>query len=883
MGEVYRARDATLGREVAIKVLKDHHAQDPEWLGRFEREARLLAALNHGNIATIHGLDEAGSTRYLVMEFVPGRTLADRIRSGPLPLEEALDVGRQIADALEAAHERGIVHRDLKPANVMITPEGRVKVLDFGLARSTGPLPDPSGPTLPHDQATQEGVIVGTPAYMAPEQARGRPVDKRCDLWALGCVLYESITGKLPFGGETYSDVLAAILREAPDWKALPPDVPPRVADLIRRCLQKDPRQRLRDAGDARLELEAALDEMAGGLPASLPAAPSRARRWPALAIAAALALLTFGLGMWVQHLRQGAPHDPQAGADTGPLALRPDASWSFLSGETTPAFGPRVSPDGRWVAFLVLQDGQTQVAAMDLVTREMNVLTQKSDMGSPLSLCWSLDSKWIYFDRFTNRPAGVFSISPFRPGSRPELILEEVECPQVLADRSMVVGRLDDAGNHRLVRHWPGKAGPDQEFGPPIKFSLGWATPIRALHKSNRIVFCGQLTSADAEIGSRRRFYLLDLDASTPEKRAPRQLCDENMAIDLVPLCVSLDDQFVYTVRPADDGFQIVRLSIDHPAPPQPLLTLTHRAYGLDLDAEDRLFIDQLRRPLEVLRFDPRMGGVPVRVVARSRELETSYLGPPVELPGGRVLLPSKSWGIGRLLVAGSGDPEPLLPQDAEESMQPSARVGPNSLAFLTGPRGERRIKIFGLTPPVRAIHTIKDVPGDGVETLAASFDGSKLYFVRKGEVSRIDLPDNPTEETRPPQLVAFGSGVAVYPESGDLLVQRFEKGGVRLFRVPANGEEHVEVPVKEGRLRLAPYPLGARAIHADGRVLVPVTSMESWFWRVAILEKDGTLTPIPVTYDGEIYPAVWGEGDKALGMGFPFRCELWRLAPRK
>ena len=261
MGEVYRAFDTRLGREVALKTLPEAFAGDPERLARFEREARMLAALNHPAIAAIYGLEESEGLRFIVMELVPGDTLSERLSHGPLPLDEALQIARQIAEALEAAHERGIIHRDLKPANIKVTPNGRVKVLDLGLAKafdakSTGSEPDLSlSPTLV-SEGTQPGVILGTAEFMSPEQARGKPVDKRTDIWSFGCVLYELLTGRRIFGGETPSDVLAAILTAEPRWDRLPPDTPPRIRELLRRSLEKDPNRRLRDIGDAGIEID---------------------------------------------------------------------------------------------------------------------------------------------------------------------------------------------------------------------------------------------------------------------------------------------------------------------------------------------------------------------------------------------------------------------------------------------------------------------------------------------------------------------------------------------------------------------------------------------------------------------------------------------------
>src|ERR1700680_1830941 len=263
MGEVYRARDTKLGRDVAIKVLPEAFAHDPERLSRFQREAKMLAALNHPNIATIYGLEQSNGTSYLVMELVAGETLADHLkREGAVPLEEALTIAKQIAEALEAAHEKGIIHRDLKPANVKVTPEGKVKVLDCGLAKAfagdTSTEDIGNSPTLSR-AATMQGVILGTAAYMSPEQARGKAVDKRTDIWAFGCVLYELLTGKAAFHGEDVTDILAAVVRAEPDWSRLPAATPAKIRDLLRRCLQKDKTLRMQAAGDVRIEIHEVL------------------------------------------------------------------------------------------------------------------------------------------------------------------------------------------------------------------------------------------------------------------------------------------------------------------------------------------------------------------------------------------------------------------------------------------------------------------------------------------------------------------------------------------------------------------------------------------------------------------------------------------------
>jgi serine/threonine protein kinase len=263
MGEVYQAHDTKLGRDVAIKVLPEAFAHDPERLARFQREAKMLASLNHPNIATIYGLEQFGDTHYLVIELVPGDTLQQRVkRDGPVPIEEALAIANQIAEALEAAHEKGIIHRDLKPANVKLTPEGKVKVLDFGLAKTFAgdtSTEDMNNSPMLSMAATMQGVILGTAAYMSPEQAKGKAVDKRTDIWAFGAVLYELLTGKQAFHGEDVGDILAAVVMKEPAFDALPSNTSPSIRVLLQRCLRKDRRQRTPDAAILRIEIEDAI------------------------------------------------------------------------------------------------------------------------------------------------------------------------------------------------------------------------------------------------------------------------------------------------------------------------------------------------------------------------------------------------------------------------------------------------------------------------------------------------------------------------------------------------------------------------------------------------------------------------------------------------
>jgi len=424
MGEVYRARDPRLNREVALKVLPEALSADPERLARFDREAQTLAALNHSNIGAIHGLEDANGRQALVLELVEGPTLADRIAQGALPLEEALPIARQIADALEAAHEQGIIHRDLKPANIKLRPDGTVKVLDFGLAKALARTegsglsrPDvTASPTLLSPATmTSAGIILGTAAYMAPEQARGKPVDRRADIWAFGCVLYEMLTGRRTFEGEEVTDTLAGILRGDPAWDALPASTPRSIQRLLRRCLQKEPRERLQSIGDARLEIAEAVASPADEPPAPVPA--STASRLLAAGAASLVTALVVGAAAWMlkpvpaaedRHVTrsligtdvfdQRPPRQP--GVITGPLA-RPDRTSIALS------------PDGRTLVFRgqgynITPDGRNQAALfvrpLDSLTARPIITTTGGD--SPF---FSPDGAWIgYVDNGELRRVSV-------------------------------------------------------------------------------------------------------------------------------------------------------------------------------------------------------------------------------------------------------------------------------------------------------------------------------------------------------------------------------------------------------------------------------------------------------------------------------------------
>jgi serine/threonine-protein kinase len=470
MGEVFRARDPRLGRDVALKVLPDLFARDPDRLARFKREAQLLAALNHPNIAAIYGLEDSNGHAALVLELVEGPTLADRIAEGPIPLDEAVRIGRQIGAALEAAHEQGIIHRDLKPANIKVRPDGTVKVLDFGLAKALEPVmpasDQPIAPTITSPALTRMGVILGTAAYMSPEQARGRPADKRSDIWAFGCVLFEMLTGRRPFEGQEVSDTLASVLKSDPEWHVLPASMPPSVRALVEGCLKKDPNDRIADISTARFLLSQPL--------ATTVPAPSRqsfrGSAWRRVALvltgvaigAAAIAVIPrrtasppapvtrFALSLPPRQQftlsRQAIAMSPDgthiAYVADGRLYLRPMAEIEARAiAGTNGALNPMFSPDGQnlsfWANSVLKRIGIGGGVPVDIYR------------GGQVPSGMSWDDKGIMFAQWGT---GILRVSP--DGGKPSIVMAidaaagRPDSPQLLPDgRTLLYTLLEESG----------------------------------------------------------------------------------------------------------------------------------------------------------------------------------------------------------------------------------------------------------------------------------------------------------------------------------------------------------------------------------------------------------------------------------------------------
>jgi Tol biopolymer transport system component/predicted Ser/Thr protein kinase len=466
MGVVYQAKDTALGRDVAIKVLPEEFARDTDRVARFQREAKLLASLNHPNIASIYGLEESGGTNFLVMELVEGETLDDRIKSGPIPIEESLKLALQISEALEAAHEKGVIHRDLKPANIKVTPDGKVKVLDFGLAKAfAGEQSDlnlSNSPTL-SVAATQQGVILGTAAYMSPEQARGKEVDKRTDIWAFGVVLFEMLTGRQIFSEDTVSDTLASVLKTEPEWRSLPQNLHPRIHLLLERCLEKDPQNRYHDIADARVDIQTAIADPEGPfVPFSQAGEPRKRPIIPWVAAALVLGAVLAGLAVWEirtpepkqvicfdYHLPKGQQFNQIFSLRATMIAVSPDGSQIVyctpegmylrsiddfgvrrIAGTENSPSSPCFSPDGKWIGYYSSSDGKLKKVQIE--------------GGTPVPLCdvqgvfgavWAADDSIIYGD-ISN---GIMQVSA--RGGDPTILIEgSYVSPQILPDGKSII-----------------------------------------------------------------------------------------------------------------------------------------------------------------------------------------------------------------------------------------------------------------------------------------------------------------------------------------------------------------------------------------------------------------------------------------------------------
>ncbi|HUF23498.1 MAG TPA: protein kinase [Vicinamibacterales bacterium] len=840
MGEVYRARDTRLKRDVALKVLPATVAGDPERLARFQREAEVLAALNHPHIAHIHGLEESDGAIALVMELVDGEDLSARIARGPMAVDEALPIALQIADALDAAHERGIIHRDLKPANIKVRADGTVKVLDFGLAKAMDPAGGGSSsggsadlmnsPTITSPM-TQMGMILGTAAYMSPEQARGRAVDRRADIWAFGCVLYEMLTGRRPFEGDTITDVIAAIVKTEPDWDALPPGVPRAVRATLRRCLAKDPKQRLRDIGDARFEIAEPGAPDAAGPPAS---AASPAPRWTAavvLTVVAALAAGAAGGVVW------------RTGRDAAPVRW----TGERLGGPAI-AMQPRVSPDGQLLAFTAMVDGQSQVAVMKPGTGSWTVLTSDRSKGLQDALAWSHDGSRIYYDRMTDTPQGIYSVPAL--GGEERLVIENASRPEPLPDGSLLLLRANDSRQLQLHRLYPDTG--RLEALPALSSSTFDGNFVRPIGGDRVAIFGRPLSDA----ASPEQLYLLSLGPGALTRFGP-----DLPSRDVASMAFDAANRSVLVAMRDGSAFSVLAVPVDGGEARE-----AHRFFTepfLDVSPDGSLFAALRDRPAEVVRFHED------RLEAERLVTGPTLFGGAVALPDGRYLITERLGTTSHVLIARPGRESARLVETSEDNRGPMTPVGGDRAALMIGPIAAPEIAIVAVNSG-RILKRLK-APGN-VTSLGASPDGATLYASSEGSIVAMPV-DGGSART-----LGAGDSLTVDPATGDLIVKLDEAERYRLVRMSPAGGTPAPITIT-GDLRLVTRPLMPGAVR-NGRLVLPIAVLDSWYWFAGVLDlRSGRLTRMEVVNPTDFHWITWAADGSVLGSGMAIRSALWKF----
>ncbi|HEV2351940.1 MAG TPA: protein kinase, partial [Terriglobia bacterium] len=709
--------------------------------------------------------------------------------------------------------------------------------------------------------ATQAGVILGTAAYMSPEQAKGKSVDRRADIWAFGCVLYEMLTGQQTFKGESISDTLAAVIRDAPNFERLSATTPRTIHTLLSRCLAKDLRHRLQAIGEARIAIEGYLanptaEESASASPAQISQvqAQSPSRKLVAAVVLVSSLMLGIGLisGWWLK----------------GRVEIV-SSSWSGerLGGPTV-AMGSRISPDGRTLAFQAMIDNLTQVAVMDTESGDWTVLTKNRSRGYITELNWSPDGSQIYFDRLFSVPHGIYTVSRF--GGDERLVLEDAMGPEALPDGSLLVVKVNKNRDFQLYRFWP-ENGRLEALDALFANTSDLCPPNRAFHDGKEAVFFGSTLEQDKSDIS-PHLYVIDLTTGKTRRLAPQLDLRLNSSLSLFPIAMSIDDQSVFVQMAAGDLHRVISIPRRGTGPVQTLFTVTMQIDFMDVDKDGNIYLDQADRPIEALRFSPP-GGTPEVPVGPGNA--SSHQFTPLQLEDGRIVLSSAVAGRSRLLAAKPGGEAAPFIATKEETSLPACKVGRDEVAFLLGP-SERAIIAVASTADGRIVRRIEGAPGGHVSDLAASPDGKTLYYVASRSVWAIPVTGGQAHE------IAKGDAVAPDPNGKDLIVQLNEEEGIRLLRVPLSGGEMKPI-LFQSPFRLTSVELSPNAIGKDGRALLSITPPDAWFYGTGILDlRNGKMERIPLNFTGDILAPGWQDDGRILSSGWPFKSTIWRFSQR-
>jgi Tol biopolymer transport system component len=846
---VYRARDARIGRDVAVKVLPERFSKDQERLRRFEQEARAAGTLNHPNVLTIFDVGSHEDMPYVVSELLEGVTLGEELKKGPLPIRKAIDYAAQVARGLAAAHDKGIFHRDLKPDNIFITSDGRVKILDFGLAKLSEAAPDPAASAMPTAAVTGPGVVMGTVGYMSPEQIRGVPADHRSDIFSFGTVLYEMLSGNRAFTGDSAVETMHAILKEDPPEIASSPNrtIPPALDRVIRHCLEKNREQRFQSSRDLTFALETVLTDSGSIRSVAPPSLPVKSkRRW--FVGAAALVLVAAMTAAGIQWFGAAQP-----------------VSWSgALLGGPEIAMTPRISPDGKTLAFVAMINNLTQVAVMDPTNGNWSVLTQDRSRGAVMNLEWSADGSRLYFDRGITG-SSIFSVPAL--GGDERLIVENAYHPLPLPDGSLIIAAFNEQRTIELYRFSP-ETGKRERLGVSF-YTQGTLSSARVTRNGREIAFFGwidQHTSSSlprlyvGDIFS-KRFRLLTVAPLAKAVRVPAVAADQST------------DGWV-SAKESGDLSQVVRFSGRIWSSVSQLMALTRIPRDLDIGPDGSLYVDQMSRPQEVIRFGLN-GGVPEQLAYSERVVRDE--GGVLMLEDGRVLYADAFSGRRRLVAGRPGEKVFPFVETSEETFVPAASAGEGQVACVIGRDASQTIAIVS-TRNGQIIRRLKGTTGKAFDSIAASPDGKTLYFVNSHSIWAIPASDGE------PLWLATGDGVAPSPDGSYLIIQINEDQGPRLAKLNVAGGDPQPIPLDVGPFRLWPLPLSPNAVAPDGRIIHAVDSQDSWFESAAVIDpRTGRVQKIETTFSGDIHGPGWTKDGRIIATGLPTQSSLWRFRPEK
>jgi Tol biopolymer transport system component len=830
MGEVYRARDTRLGREVALKILPREVAGDASRRKRFELEARAVAALSHPNIVAVYDAGDEGGVLYIVSELVDGESL----RGAKFALRKKLDIAVQIASGLAAAHAAGIVHRDLKPANILVTRDGRAKILDFGLAKVTAKRSD-DAETATLSARTEPGMVVGTVSYMSPEQVRGQETDGRSDIFSLGLILYELLSGRRAFGGETKVEIMSAILKQEPP--ELPDTVPPAVRQIVARCLEKERADRFQSAQD----LGFALGQSSGRSGAA-PAVVSgkRGRRRSAASAGLLVAVLVAGIWCGKAFFSPAAAHGWSAAMLEGPEM----AAW------------PRLSPDGHLLAFVAIIDGQAQPAVMKPETGNWSPLSRDRGRGGPLGVSWSPDGSQVYYDRVTDAPVGIFR-SPVLGGEE-HLVLENAEYPEPLLDGSLLCFRLNAQRQAQLYRYWP-ENGRLREYSVQLAAQVLPVGRAAAPGSGEAVVFGIPLGRYSEQPG----FLAVDLGSG-----AIRRLAAAPAALSWT---IARGGKSILAAAPAGALTRVLEIPMGGSGGEKVLYTVTSDVWMLEAAPDGAIYTNVVDRPVDVVRL-ALDGAAEEKIGTFTRVQKPDILA---LLADGGVVVPAGAPGHIRLMVAAKGkDPAPLV-NTAEETAAPVTPVGTREIAFMIGREPRQMIALADIATG----RILRRLAGDkgAVVSLAASPDGRTLYFAAGGRIW--SMPSAGGEA----KAIRAGDCVIAQPDGGALLVAVSESSRVRLFHVPLDGSAEREVVIHDRGSLQQVSPLTSGAAHPDGRVLVSMGTIDSWFNAIGVLDPEaGRITRKLADPRNDYHTVAWDGQGRIVALRMGLKAAIWKFTPQ-